>query len=136
MTSNREVPIDITSRHGHVSERMEEYATKKCSRLAKFFDRMTRIEVVVDGPHEAPEIEILVHAEHAGPFVAREQGDHFSNVVDSLVNKLERQLKKAKEKHTQKHHSHESIRDLPDPDAVDLGPDETFEDALRKNLDS
>lgn len=136
MSSNREVPIDITSRHGHVSDRMEEYATKKCARLLKFFDRTTRIEVIVDGPHEAPEVEILVHAEHAGPFVAREHGDQFASVVDSLIAKLERQLTKAKEKTIQKQHSHESIRDLPDPDAVDLGPEESFEDALRKNLDS
>ncbi|MCA8942002.1 MAG: ribosome-associated translation inhibitor RaiA [Planctomycetes bacterium] len=136
MTSNREVPIDITSKQGQLSDRMSEYATKKCQRLVRFNDRTTRIEVVVHGPHEAPEVEILVHVEHAGPFVAREQGEHFSNVVDSLVSKLERQLKKAKEKHEQKIHRHDSIRDVPDPDSIEPDSEESFEDAIRKNLDS
>ena len=133
---NRDAPIDITSRHGHVSARMEEYATKKCERLLRFFDRITRIEVIADGPHEAPEVEIIVHAEHAGPFVAREKHDHFSQAIDSLTNKLERQLVKAKEKLVQKHHKHESIRDIPDPNAVDQDVEDSFEDAIRKKLDS
>ncbi len=131
MSANREVPIEITSRHGHVSGRMEEYATKKAVRLLKFHDRISRIEIVVDGPHEAPEVEMIVHVEHSGTFVSKQQEEHFSNAVDSLVAKLERQLVKAKEK--QRDHGKGSIRNM-DVDEQPPEPEETYDDVVRRDL--
>lgn len=98
MNHRGDVPIEVTCRHGSVSDRMQEYATTKAGRLARFNDQISRIEVVVDGPHEAPEVEMVVHIDHHDHIVARERSDHFNSAVDRLVAKLERQVVRAKEK--------------------------------------
>lgn len=136
MNANREVAIDVTSRHGHVSERMEEYATKKSERLQRFHDRLTRIEVIVDGPHEAPDVEMIAHIDGHGTLVAREHDEHFSHAIDRLAAKMERQLVKAKEKQMQRNHNVESIRGMDEPDRDSVEPEDSFEDAVRKKLDS
>lgn len=98
MNHRGEVSIEVSCRHGNVSERMEEYARKKVERLPRFNDQISRIEIVVDGPHEAPEIELVVHIDNHEHVVAREKSDHFNAAIDGVVGKLERQLVKLKEK--------------------------------------
>jgi putative sigma-54 modulation protein len=98
MNHNGEVSIRVTSKRGHVSQRMEEYATQKASKLPRFNDQISRIEIVVDGPHEAPEVEMLVHVDNRPPIVASVRSEHFNGAIDALIGKLERQLVKAKEK--------------------------------------
>ncbi len=134
MNSNNEVPIEVVSRHGQVSNRMQEYVLKKVERLSRFYDRISRIEIIVDGPHEEPVVEAIVHVEHAATVVAKEQGDHFNGAIDSLVGKLERQLVKAKEKLKQ-HKGEDGLRDT-DPDHSTPENEETYEDVVRKNLGS
>jgi putative sigma-54 modulation protein len=98
MNHRGDVPIDITCRHGSVSERMEDYARKKAERLPRFNDQISRIEIVVDGPHEAPEIEVVVHIDNHEHVVASEKAEHFNAAIDGAVGKIERQLVKLKEK--------------------------------------
>ncbi|MEO0481724.1 MAG: ribosome-associated translation inhibitor RaiA [Planctomycetota bacterium] len=102
MNHQGDVAIEISSRHGHVSPRMEEYATKKAEKLLRFNDQVSRIEVVVDGPHEAPDIEMVVHLDNHDHLVARDRNGHFGAAMDGVAHKMERQLKKLKEK--LKHH--------------------------------
>ncbi len=133
MSSHGEVPIDVTSRHGHVSHRMVDYATRKAERLPRFNDQISRIEIVVDGPHEAPEVEMLVHIDNAAHVVAKERSDHFNSAVDRLVEKIERQIVKAKQK-LKKHRTEGAKGRVPEAEGHDS--EETFEDAVRKNLES
>ena len=102
MNHHGQVTVDITSRHGHVSQRMQDYATEKALKLPRFNDQISRIEIIVDGPHESPEVEMVVHIDNHQHLVAQERSDHFNSAIDGLVAKMERQLKKSKEKH--KHH--------------------------------
>lgn len=112
---------------------MQDYATKKASRLLRFHDRISRIEIVVDGPHEAPEVEMIVHVEREGKLVAKLREDHFNVAIDGLTDKLERQLTKAKGK--RRNHSSDSIRGRGEPEPPPDGDDETYEDVVRKDLE-
>lgn len=98
MNHRGDVVIEVTSRHGSVSERMEDYARKKAERLPRFNDQISRIEIIVEGPHEAPEIELVVHLDNHEHMIAGEKSDHFNAAIDGAVAKMERQLVKAKEK--------------------------------------
>lgn len=98
MNHNGEVAIDVTCRHGNVSERMQQYAVEKAGKLPRFNDQISRIEIVVEGPHEAPEVEMVIHIDNHEHLVARERSDHFNSAIDGLVAKMERQLVKAKER--------------------------------------
>lgn len=122
--TDRQIQVDVTSRHGHISSRMEAYAKGKAERLAKFSSRVSRIEIVVDGPHDAPEVEMIAHVDNAPHVVAKDRDDHFSTCVDRLCGKVERQLVKMKDK-SRGHPGDPSIRGMPleDADLVDADDD-------------
>ncbi len=96
--TNEELPIVFKGRHDHISTRMQEHAVKKLEKLARYNDRVSRIEVVADHAHESPEVELIVHMRRGKPMVAKDQGETFAATIDSLVAKMEKQLKKQKEK--------------------------------------
>src|SRR4051794_35681327 len=105
------VQIEITTRHGHLSEASQEKISAKAEKLLRIFDRLMAIEVVVDLTDEAqPDVEIKVSAEHKHDFVARDQSDNLMGSVDTVVHKLEQQLRKYKEKVQDRHRNHEPRR--------------------------
>jgi putative sigma-54 modulation protein len=98
------VQISISARHGHVSEATQAKVRAKVEKLARIFERLTAIEVTLDLEHpEAPEVEILVSAEHKHDFVAREQAAELMAALDGALPKLEQQLRKYKEKVQDRH---------------------------------
>ena len=54
MTEDSEVTIEFKGRHDHISERMQEHATRKLARLSRFEDSLTRVEVVADHAYATP----------------------------------------------------------------------------------
>ena len=128
----KEPPIEVTSRHEQISDRMKSYAIEKAGKLLKYHNRISRIQVVVDGAHEAPEVEIIVHVDSGATFVAKEHREHFKSAIDFIVEKMERQLKKDNEK--RKHHKGVEGAKGPDPNLEPPGPEETFDDAVRRDL--
>lgn len=139
MTEHSEVRIEFKGRHDHITERMQEHATKKLQRLGRFGDLLTRVEVVADHAHENPEIELIVHMTKGAPHIAKERGESFSGTIDLLVDKMEAQLRKLKEKLTDHKHrdaKEERARFSESPEVPVAADEETYEDAVRKTLDS
>ncbi|MEZ6117296.1 MAG: ribosome-associated translation inhibitor RaiA [Pirellulaceae bacterium] len=88
-------------RHGHLSQGTQDRITAKVSKLSRFYDRITAVNVTVDLKREdAPEVEIRVSAELAEDFVARDSAVNVIGAVESAVQKLEQQLRKHKQKMT------------------------------------
>jgi putative sigma-54 modulation protein len=93
------VEIKITARHGQLSNEIQETMKAKVSKLPKFFDRTTAIQVLADLKHtESPKVEIIVSAEETNDFFASDTGSNVMVALDSTVAKIEQQLKKHKEK--------------------------------------
>ena len=130
----REVHIDVTARHGAVSDGMRDYAIKKADKLTRFHDRINRIQILLDDPKGECEIEMIVHLEAGGPMVAKERAGAFHEAVDLLVEKLEKQLKKDKER--LKDHKIEGGKGAAPPPAAKPKKkgEETYDDVVRKNL--
>ena len=99
MTEEADVTIEFKGRHDHITERMQAHAAKKLAKLARYSDRLVRIEVVADHAHKNPEVELIAHQRRGAPLVAKERGTSFSATIDLLVDKLDVQLRKQKEKH-------------------------------------
>jgi putative sigma-54 modulation protein len=98
------VQIKISSRHGNLSDESQEKIRGKVERLERYFERLTSIEVTVDlKSSESPEVHLHVSAEHKHDFVAREEAGELFKSVDSVVQKMEQQLRKYKER-IQGHH--------------------------------
>ncbi|HEV3118839.1 MAG TPA: ribosome-associated translation inhibitor RaiA [Gemmataceae bacterium] len=90
--------IKISARHGHLSEPTQQFIREKAEKLTRFFERLTYIEVTVDLKSETKAVEILVSAEHKHDFVASERHSDILAAVDMVVEKLEGQLRRYKEK--------------------------------------
>jgi putative sigma-54 modulation protein len=93
------VQITISARHGHLAAGTQERISEKALAVRKFFDRMTAIGVTVDLEHrERPSVELRVRAEHHEEFVAVEQADTVFAALDGVIDKMENQLRRFKEK--------------------------------------
>jgi ribosome hibernation promoting factor len=133
MSENPEVNIEFKGRHDHISERMRVHALKKLERLGRYNDRIRRIEVIADHAHESPEVELIVHMIRGAPMVAKDRGAAFSSTIDLLVEKMERQLKKQKEK--RKDHKTNGAKPAGRRKAKSRGKgEETYEEVVRKTL--
>jgi putative sigma-54 modulation protein len=92
------VQIKISARHGHLHEATQEFIREKANKLTHYFQRLMMIEVIVDLHEDMNVVEFLVSAEHKHDFVAREQNKDILAAVDLVLDKLERQVRKYKEK--------------------------------------
>lgn len=98
--------IKISARHGHLSEKTQSLISAKVEKLSRLFDRLTEILVTVDLEHrDNPKVDVIVGAEHKNDFKASEQSGDLMGCVDAVVHKLEKQLRKYKQK-IQEHHPH------------------------------
>ena len=133
---NQDVSIEVTSRHHHVSDETRAYATDKASKLLRFHNRVSRIQIVLDKHKEDRTVEMIVHVDSGHTFVAKETAGGFRSAFDPLVAKMERQLKKDNQK--RKHHKgEEGLKDRLSPEQEPRGDtEETYDDVVRRNLDS
>lgn len=91
--------IKISARHGHLDEATQEFIREKVSKLPRYFERLTMIEVTVDLQNDIHKtVELLVSAEHKHDFVARESNADILTAVEAVILKLEGQLRRYKEK--------------------------------------
>ena len=91
--------INISTRHGDISDATKEKIKQKVEKLQRFFDRLSSIDVTVDlSKADEPNVEITVRSEKRNDFVASYQSNDMFGSVDQVVSKLEQQIKKHKEK--------------------------------------
>lgn len=96
--------IQISTRHGHVSDATQEKIRSKVERLNRYFERLTTIEVTLDMEHPtAPSVDVKVSAEHKHDFVATAKAENLLAAVDAVVEKMEQQLRKYKERVQDRH---------------------------------
>lgn len=98
--------VNISARHGHLSDATRSKITAKVEKLERLFERLSAIEVTVDLEHEQnPTVDVRVSAEHKHDFVATEQSTSLMAALDGVIHKLEQQLRKYKEKVQERHRS-------------------------------
>ena len=91
--------INISTRHGEISDATKEKITQKVEKLQRFFDRLTSIDVTVNlDKADEPSIEVAVKSEKRDDFIASYRSDDMFGSLDQVIAKLEQQVKKHKEK--------------------------------------
>ena len=91
--------IKVSTRHGHLSEASQAKLQAKLEKLTHIFERLTSIELTVDLEHnDKPTVELRVSAEHKHDFVAVNTNGELAAAVDGVIQKMEQQLRKYKEK--------------------------------------
>ncbi len=101
----------ITGKHIEITDAIKAHAQEKVEKLPRYFDSITQIEVIVEGNEGGKQcVEVIVHAEHNDLLIAKEVGDDMYACIDLAIHKLERQLKKTKEK--QRSHKRSAVADI------------------------
>ena len=94
--------LQVKAQHGHLPSSTRAYAEKRFSKLDKRLHDLTLVEVTFSQEHN-PSIaddhaaEAIVYTKGSS-IVARESATSFEAAVDQLVDKLERQVKRYREK--------------------------------------
>ena len=89
--------INVSGHHVEVTPALREYVTNKLSKLQRHFDNITSTEVVLTVEKMIQKAEASIHVAGADLFAACESEDMYA-AIDSLTDKLDRQLLKHKEK--------------------------------------
>jgi ribosome hibernation promoting factor len=92
------VQIKISNRHGHLNEQTQQFIREKANKLLHIFQRIMMIDVTVDLKNGDSFVEFIVSAEHKHDFVANATHKDTLAAVDLVLDKLEQQLRKYKEK--------------------------------------
>ena len=93
----------VAGRHVDVTEAMKNYARQKVEKLSKYFNRLSSVKVTMDIEAGKHSVEIVATAVKGATLVAHHKDDDMYAAIDLATAKLERQLKRLKEK-LQKHH--------------------------------
>ena len=99
--------VRVTGRHMSVTHAMKAYAEEKVQKTLRFFDRIQEIRVVLDFEGALPAVECIVDVERASDFVARETDADMYAAIDKVSDKMERQLRKHKERIKEHHKGRE-----------------------------
>ena len=113
--------LEISGRHVDINDRMREHTLDKLSHIDKFADQVLRVTVTYYKDADDKVAEILAHIRKGKDAVAEAKAETFYKALDLAVDKIERQLSRAKDR-IKEHRG----RPMPEP----LGPvsEESAED--------
>ena len=89
--------IKITGRHINVSEKLKEYAEKRISKIEKYFQQLIDIQLIFYVEKLDHVAELLINGDSV-QFHAREKAADLFSAVDLLIDKMEKQIVRFKEK--------------------------------------
>jgi len=93
--------IDITGHHVDVTEAMKNHVHDKFAKLERHFDKLIDIHVILTVESKQQKAEATLHV--SGQDIhAEAASDDMYGSIDAMVNKLDRQIIKHKEKLTAK----------------------------------
>ena len=90
--------LTISGHHLEITDAIREYVNNKFAKLERHYEQITSISVILTVEKLSQNAEATVHVSGAELF-ANSQHDDLYAAIDSLTDKLDRQLIKHKEKH-------------------------------------
>ena len=103
--------ITVSGQQMDVTEPLRSYAAEKIGRLQRHFDNMTTSNVVLHVEKNRHKAEATIHAKGVTLHADAEDADMYA-AIDSLADKLDRQILKHKEKTMSHHRAEGSIKKL------------------------
>ena len=103
--------LDLTGHHVDINETLRTYVQNKFERLERHFDHVTGVHVVLTVSKLEHKAEATLNVSRAKLFADAVEPDMYA-AIDCLVDKLDRQVKKHKEKLSD-HHDRSTVRTAP-----------------------
>jgi len=104
--------ISVTGHHVDITEALRSYVDNKLERLERHFDQVTNVHVILSVEKLRQKAEATLHLNGSDVYADAVHEDMYA-AIDGLIDKLDRQVKKHKEKNTNHHHDRNVTRDLP-----------------------
>ena len=89
--------ITMSGHHVEITAALREYINSKLAKLARHFDQITTAQVTLSIEKLKQKVEASIHVAGADLFAQAESEDMYTS-IDALVDKLDRQIVKHKEK--------------------------------------
>jgi putative sigma-54 modulation protein len=104
--------VNLSGHHVDITTALREYVNHKFERIERHFDHMTNIHVVLSVEKQRQKAEATIHVAGADIHADEESGDMYA-AIDVLVDKLDRQVCRIKEKRTDHHRAEGSLKSQP-----------------------
>ncbi len=101
--------INLTGHHIDITSSLRSFVNSKFERLQRHFDNMTSTHVILTVEKDRKKAEATIKVNGGRLFAEAEQEDMYA-AIDNLIDKLDRQVKKHKEKLTNHHRGEGSIK--------------------------
>jgi len=90
--------LHLSGHHLEVTDSMRNYITGKLDRVKRHFDHVIDVNMILSVDKLVQKVEANVHLSGKNIFVESQDADMYA-AIDSLIDKLDRQIIKHKEKH-------------------------------------
>jgi len=94
--------INLTGHHVEITPPLRDYVTSKFQRIKRHFDSVAHANVVLAVEKMIQKAEASIHVRGNDLFANAEAEDMYA-AIDALIDKLDRQVKRYKEKQTDYH---------------------------------
>jgi putative sigma-54 modulation protein len=101
--------LKLTGNHVEITDAMRDYVTSKISKIRRHFDHVIDVSVILSVEKLKQKAEANVHIRGKDIFVEADSEDMYAS-IDSLVDKLDRQILKHKEKNLERR-NHGALKD-------------------------
>ncbi|MCL1143759.1 ribosome hibernation promoting factor [Shewanella gaetbuli] len=89
--------INIKGHHLEITQAIREYVSTKFTKLERHFDQINNVHVVLNVEKQQQKAEAKLHVSGTEIFATAENSDMY-HAIDALIDKLDRQVIKHKEK--------------------------------------
>ncbi len=97
--------VTVTGKHIEITDAIRGHVQDKASKLPRYFNSVMQVGVVIEsGTGPMSTVEVIVSVEHFDDVIARESGPDVYTCIDMAMHKMERQLRKIKEKQRDNKH--------------------------------
>lgn len=90
--------IEVTSRHENNAKEVKDYAVEKAGKIFKYYKNITKVKVILDQEKDNHTAEMIVSVSRGNQLVAEVTHPDMHAAIDLLVDKMERQLIRFKER--------------------------------------
>ncbi len=122
--------LKLTARHEHLDDNVREYAERKLSKLDRRLNDLTLVEVTFSQEHNPSiaadhTVDAVIHTK--GPsLVAHESATTYEAAIDRLLDKLERQVERYRDKRTlEQRRRSQHLASEPAPEPVEAPQNES-----------
>ncbi|MGQ4276671.1 ribosome hibernation promoting factor [Pseudidiomarina sp. E22-M8] len=89
--------INLTGHHTEITNALRDYVNTKFAKLERHFDHISNVHVILNVEKLTQKAEATLHVSGGEIFAESEHEDMYA-AIDGLINKLDRQVIKHKEK--------------------------------------